>query len=228
MVAAAKKAIDGRRTDTRERILDTAEHLLAEHGYDRVSVRDITGKAGINLALVTYHFGTKERLLECVIERRAEVLNKERQAALKKAMTSDAPSVADVMSAFVEPFLRRINGDNEGWRNYCRLIAAIGPTGRWPQLLSRLFDGNAKVFVDALMVIEPSLDKLSATRAFLSCVGTMMTSLQSDLRFGRLTGQGPTNYRVFLAHQIVFMAGGVTAAAKFAAKEKTRKKLRLA
>ena len=51
---------DRRRTDTAERILAAAEELFSEHGYDGVSIRDITGLANVRLALAAYHFGTKE------------------------------------------------------------------------------------------------------------------------------------------------------------------------
>lgn len=47
---------------TRERILDEAEALFAEQGYEAVSVREITKRAGCNLAAVNYHFGNKKNL----------------------------------------------------------------------------------------------------------------------------------------------------------------------
>ena len=49
-------------TDTRDRILDAARHLFAEHGYDGTSIRDITVAAEANVAAVGYHFGSKEGL----------------------------------------------------------------------------------------------------------------------------------------------------------------------
>ena len=46
-----------RTLDTRERILDTAEHLFMTHGYEGTSMRQITSEASVNLAAVNYHFG---------------------------------------------------------------------------------------------------------------------------------------------------------------------------
>ncbi|HDH50886.1 MAG TPA: TetR/AcrR family transcriptional regulator, partial [Nitrospirae bacterium] len=54
-------------TDTKQKIMDTAEHLFARDGYRGTSLRAITGKAGVNLAAVNYHFGSKTSLLETVI-----------------------------------------------------------------------------------------------------------------------------------------------------------------
>ncbi len=64
--------------DTKTRILDTAEVLFAERGYSATSLRDITAEAGVNLAAVNYHFGSKEALLAAVFERRVVPVNDER------------------------------------------------------------------------------------------------------------------------------------------------------
>ena len=55
--------------DTKERILDVAERLFADHGYATTSLRDITTEADVNLASVNYHFGSKDALLIAVLNR---------------------------------------------------------------------------------------------------------------------------------------------------------------
>src|ERR1035441_9434380 len=64
-------------TDTKERILDTAERLFSEQGYAATSLRSIIARAGVNLAAVHYHFHSKEALLEAVILRRSVPANHE-------------------------------------------------------------------------------------------------------------------------------------------------------
>jgi len=54
---------------TVDRILDTAEVLFAQKGFAETSLRAITSKAGVNLAAVNYHFGSKEALIQAVFER---------------------------------------------------------------------------------------------------------------------------------------------------------------
>lgn len=54
---------------TKERILDAAEVLFAEKGFSETSLRAITSRAGVNLAAVNYHFGSKESLIQAVFER---------------------------------------------------------------------------------------------------------------------------------------------------------------
>jgi AcrR family transcriptional regulator len=51
-------------------IMETAERLFAERGFDGTSVRDIADKAGINVAMISYYFGSKERLMEALFELR--------------------------------------------------------------------------------------------------------------------------------------------------------------
>src|ERR1700682_6408320 len=61
---------------TKDRLLDTAERLFAKSGIDAVSLRDITAEAGVNLAAVNYHFQSKDSLMEAVICRRIEPVNR--------------------------------------------------------------------------------------------------------------------------------------------------------
>ena len=97
--------------DTKQRILDAAEHLFARNGYHATSLRGITTTADANLAAVNYHFGSKEALLEAVIVRRLDPLNEIRsgqlEALLQKAeLAGKLPSCREVLRAFVEPTLR--------------------------------------------------------------------------------------------------------------------------
>jgi AcrR family transcriptional regulator len=71
--------------DTRERILNAAERLFMEHGYDGTSMRLVTGEARVNLAAVNYHFGSKEELMQEVLRRRLGVINQERLRVLDEA-----------------------------------------------------------------------------------------------------------------------------------------------
>lgn len=56
-------------SDTVDRILDAAEELFAERGFAETSLRMITSKAGVNLAAVNYHFGSKNALIQSVFAR---------------------------------------------------------------------------------------------------------------------------------------------------------------
>jgi AcrR family transcriptional regulator len=65
-VPALKKVLE-----KREQILEAAEPLFAEHGYEGTSVRKLAKKAHINIAMISYYFGSKEKLFESLVEYRA-------------------------------------------------------------------------------------------------------------------------------------------------------------
>ena len=91
-------------TDTRTQILDAAERLLAERGYRGTSIRAITDLAGVNLAAVGYHFGSKADLMAAVVRRVIEPIVAAQEAGLDRllARTPD-PSVTDLVAAFAGP-----------------------------------------------------------------------------------------------------------------------------
>src|SRR5213594_4298055 len=96
--------------DTRSRILDVAEELFGEQGLDRVSIRDITRKAKVNLAAINYHFGSKEDLVVAVFERRVVPVNEARLAALdavEQAAGKKSPKLEAILDAFIRPALQR-------------------------------------------------------------------------------------------------------------------------
>jgi len=57
-------------TDKQIQILGVAEELFAAKGYEGTSVRDIAEAAGINVAMISYYFGSKEKLMETLFEQR--------------------------------------------------------------------------------------------------------------------------------------------------------------
>ena len=64
---------------TKAKILDTAEKLFGDKGFDATSLRDITTEAQVNLAAVNYHFHSKESLIDAVIARRMAPLTRRRR-----------------------------------------------------------------------------------------------------------------------------------------------------
>jgi AcrR family transcriptional regulator len=93
---------------TKAQVFAAAERLFALHGFQNVSVRDITAEAGVNLASVNYHFGSKDALLFEIFRRRTSELNRERARMLHEANDrhGGAPPVRDILEALFAPPLR--------------------------------------------------------------------------------------------------------------------------
>src|ERR1700735_7655 len=91
--------------DTKRKLLDAAERMFAEHGYGAVSLRQIIAEAGVNLAAIHYHFGSKQELLDEVIMRRGGPVNRERLERWERlqAQPGAQPAVEQVLEAFLMP-----------------------------------------------------------------------------------------------------------------------------
>lgn len=91
---------------TRERLLDAAERLLAEHGLAETSVRMITEKAEANVAAVNYHFGSKDDLVKAVFMRRLREIDDMRMQRLDALEVGGRqPDVEEITRAFMEPLV---------------------------------------------------------------------------------------------------------------------------
>ena len=116
------------------RILDAAERLLMQHGYEGTSMRMIAAAAGVNLAAANYHFGSKEGLVEAVFRRRLAWLNHERLRLLD-VMEAEAGGKPLRPSQILEAFFGTLLdiGENEalGGMTFLRLIgrAMTEPAG---------------------------------------------------------------------------------------------------
>ncbi len=91
-------------SDKREHILIIAETLFGEKGFDGTSVRDIAQQAGVNLAMISYYFGSKEKLLEALIEFRAGYA----YGILEELNKDQSLSPWDKMDRLVEFYVDRI------------------------------------------------------------------------------------------------------------------------
>jgi AcrR family transcriptional regulator len=97
-------------SETKWRVISAATHLFSEKGMDNVSLRELTAAAGVNLAAVNYHFGTKEALCEAVLDSLALSVNKRRLGKLRKVLTNAeaanrAPDLEDILETFMAPYL---------------------------------------------------------------------------------------------------------------------------
>jgi AcrR family transcriptional regulator len=109
--------------ETRTRILDAAEELFMLHGFEGTSMRQLTAKAGVNLAAVNYHFGSKDAIIEAVFRRRLDPMNAARIAALDELEAAGRPPAPDtIIRAFVGEGLRMIEDVKTGGRNFIRLL----------------------------------------------------------------------------------------------------------
>jgi len=110
---------------TKDRMLDAAEELFMEHGFEATSLRQITAAADVNLAAVNYHFGSKEELFQAVLTRRLDPMNQERVALLSRYEQRAAPqplSCEKILTAMFIPALKLARDRDRGGKNFLRLL----------------------------------------------------------------------------------------------------------
>src|SRR5258706_3945051 len=118
-------AIDATSAGTKARILDAAEQLFMEHGFEATSLRSLTAAAGVNLAAVHYHFGSKEELFQAVLTRRLDPMNVERIKLLERIELESAgraPSCEKILFVMLIPALKVARDENPGRKYLLRLV----------------------------------------------------------------------------------------------------------
>ena len=111
--------------DTRQRILDAAELLFTEQGFEATTLRQITGAAEVNLAAVNYHFGSKEELIREVFRRRLTWLNQQRLQELDRleAEAGGGPlKPSQILEVFFGVALKMAADTKGGGRTFMRLL----------------------------------------------------------------------------------------------------------
>ncbi|AJY41053.1 TetR family transcriptional regulator [Burkholderia humptydooensis] len=148
---------------TKARILDAAEDLFIEHGFEAMSMRQITSRAAVNLAAVNYHFGSKEALIHAMLSRRLDQLNEERLRILDRFDAQLGPHVTceHVLGAMFIPALQASRDPQRGGRAFLRLIgrAYTDPSAFVRNFLTAHYATVAGRFFDAFQRALPNLPR---------------------------------------------------------------------
>lgn len=198
--------------DTRERIIQAAEALFAEYGFDAVSMRDITTAARVNLASVNYHFGSKNALLAEVVGSRANLLVDERLKLLA-AVPRDRhkrPRLEAVIEAFLRPSLEMSR--QPGGAHHMRLRARLGVerVGVSRAQFEHTFDASNEKFVDALCEALPLLPRVEVYWGFHCILGIQNYTMANSGRIQHLSRGAcdPSDVEATLKRIVPFIAKG--------------------
>src|SRR4029453_9085802 len=140
---------------TREALLDAAESLIADHGFRTPSHRMIAGEANTHVALVNYHFSSKEMLFEAAIERRASRLVDAWRATLNGVCVRGTGKVEDILGAWWRPF-GDVNVETDlPWSNYLCVVARLASAADGEAWHQRYFGVIDREFQRALAEALP-------------------------------------------------------------------------
>ncbi len=144
---------------TKQLVFNAAERLFALHGFQNVSVRDITAEASVNLASVNYHFGSKDSLLFEIFRRRTTELNRERARMLHEVTDAHggSPPVREIITALIAPPLRWLDPANDRRISLQFLIRARSEGAAEIKEVLSTDVSHLKRFSDALLAARPDL-----------------------------------------------------------------------
>ena len=130
-----------RSLETKKGILDAAEQLFSEWGFYGTSMRDITALSGSRISLCYYHFGTKDDVLQAVVDRRAEEHMEYMLASLGSVVAAhEGPvPVGVLIESYIRPCLERHHNSGPGWRNYVRLLAHLASESASSEYAKKFF-----------------------------------------------------------------------------------------
>lgn len=172
----------------RGRLLDAAEALFAERGFYGVTTRQVADVAGVDVALIYYHFKNKSSLFDGVLERRARPLVSARRDSLRAYLAScRAVTVEGAVAAFINPMIDLSLHGEAGWKSYFALVAQIDNTPWGGEIIHRYFDDNVHELIDILQSALPGSPKRELYWAYNFLAGSMMLALSGTERVDRLS-----------------------------------------
>ena len=137
--------------DTRERLLDAAGPVFAEHGFQHATVREICGQAEVNVASVNYHFGDKETLYQETV-RRAR-MERSRQFPFPEWQSDVAP--ASKLAGFVHTILSRMLSPSSPWQSRLMMREVFEPSDLCRDLVNEFFRPDFELLMNIVRELVP-------------------------------------------------------------------------
>lgn len=201
---------------TKQRLVEAAEALFADEGFDRVSVRDITTKASANVAAVNYHFGSREGLVAVVMARYINPVTEERLArldAIEKRVQGKPAPLEELLDAFVRPFATQVRRSELSEKLFFKLMGRMfGQQGcNMPPVVETLFTTMLTRFHKAFARTLPELDVEQTWWRMHLMAGSMIHTMAHAETLYRFSGgdSGSPNLEQTLARFIRFASAGM-------------------
>ena len=201
--------------ETQRRLLDSAEELFADRGFEAVSLRDITQHAGTNVASVNYHFASKDGLINAVVGRHAVPIQEARLKLLQVLLKREtSPSVQEVVEAFLRPLKERILERESCRRIFSRFLARMmtEEAHRLPEELLPQCQEAAEATVRAMMKAAPHLSEWQAYYRMKFCFSVMANAMEQDEMLIQLSGgrlDRESDWERIFTEVVNFCVGGV-------------------
>lgn len=202
---------------TRRKLLDAATHMFAASGYNAVSIRAIAQRAGVNPALVNYHFGSKEALFEEAIRKNTGEHVADRIHKLTQAKRNGhVLTLEDILEIYIKPLI--LTDDLEEAHGAFARLHSVMVTERsevFEDIASRAFTALNLAFVDELHRCLPHLSRRTIIWRLYALIGAMLFFDTPPAPPGILSISGgecnPANREELFRQLLPFFVQGMTA-----------------
>jgi len=200
----------------RDRLLDAAEELFCEHGFEGTSIRDIAVAADCNIASVNYYFGGKENLYVAVWRRHLHLMRQARVASIENVMSQQdgEQSLEELITSYANAFVEPLVDKKTGGR-FIRLMAREMVDKHLPQniFLEEMIIPVMTALQQALMRICPGLTEVNAQLTILSLVGQLVHTTIAETMLEQSDKPEITKFEPaeIVKHIVKFSAAGIRA-----------------
>ena len=173
--------------DKQVQIIETAERLFADRGFDGTSVRDIAEEAGINIAMISYYFGSKEKLMEAIFELRVGSLQSRVESLLKDSNLTPLEKVNMLIDEHIDRVLQK--------QFFYRIMVAVQLTNKNPQIIkaaNKIKIRNAEVVSELIKEGQKKgvfKKKIDVILMLNTLVGTVSQSMMSKEYYREFNNQ---------------------------------------
>ncbi|WP_439883172.1 TetR/AcrR family transcriptional regulator [Pontibacter sp. MBLB2868] len=168
--------MEKRKEDKKEHILNIAEKVFSEYGYEGASTRLLANEACVNMAMISYYFGSKDGLLKAVLERRIAGLRKE----LEEVRDQDIVSWKKI-SMVIDVYLNRVLSNNCFYRLINRELS-LAQRSELGEFISDSIMRNVHVFKEVIEegIQNGSFNPVDVEMTIASILGTMYYMVNSS------------------------------------------------
>jgi AcrR family transcriptional regulator len=199
-------------TDTKQQIINVAERLFAEHGFAGTTLRNVISEAGVNLAAVHYHFGSKEELFRAVVARFARpVVDRELSLLAELSVGTELPSVEAILTAIFKPSLEILSQNED-----TRMIRAqfMGRCRTEPEPIQTIanaeFAAATDTFLDVLQQVLPEQSRSKLSWKLDLVIAMLIRVLtEAGKPYGLLKSNSPEDIQLATQQLVRFLSPGM-------------------
>lgn len=199
-------------TETKEQILTVAERLFAEHGFMGTTLRNVVSEAGVNLAAIHYHFGSKEDLFRAVVARFARpVVERELGLLSELKSRSELPSIEALLTAVVQSSLEILSEGEDA-----RLVRAkfMGRCRTEPEPIQSIahaeFAVATEAFLDMFQRVLPEQSRSQLSWKFDLVISTLVRVLmEAGKPYALLKTTRPEDIEAATQQLVAFLSPGM-------------------